>query len=557
MKKLSLLPLFVFLFLYILPLGVRPLSIPDETRYAEMAREMIETGDFVVPKLDGFRYFEKPAMGYWLNAASIKVFGENEFAVRFTSAVSVGLSALMLFFLARRFAGGYFAGILSSMILLTCFEVFGVGVFSLLDSMFSFFMSAAMICFFYARSGFKTERDGQNNLFIVCCGVFVGFAFLTKGFLAFVLPVIIIVPFLIWEKKVKDIFTVPWIPLVAAVLTILPWAVMIHLKEPDFWNYFFWEEHIKRFAADNAQHKAPFYYYLLYLPVAAMPWTFLAPTVFSGIRKKKIENPLLKFAICWFVFPFLFFSASKGKLITYILPCFVPFVLIAAIGLMNCLNEKAGPQNGMPLPKGLKVSAFAAAGFFGLLAVSLTIMQTSDVFHFRPFTQSWKYWMGISVFFISIIFYLRAAFAEDGRKRIMLFAMAPVLFLFSVHFLYPDAIINKKSPGAFLMSHSDKIRPGIIIVSDYSPLKAVCWYYKRSDVYLMGSTGELTYGVQYPNSAQRLIGRDNINKLNDLINENPGNLVLVARYRNFEKWKLELPVPVFADDNGEFIFAMF
>jgi len=300
MKKLSMLLIFIFLFLYIFPLGVRPLVIPDESRYAEIAREMLETGDFVVPRLNGLRYFEKPVMGHWLNAASIKVFGENEFAVRFTSACSVGLSALMLFFLARRFAGSYFSGLVSSMIFLTCFEVFVVGVFSVLDSMFSFFITAAIICFYYAYSNSISDRLGPKNIFLLCCGIFIGFAFLTKGFLAIVLPVIIMTPFLIWEKRWKDLFTAPWIPLAAAVLVVLPWVVMIHLKEPDFWNYFFWEEHFKRFSTDNAQHKEPFFHYLLYFPAAAVPWTFLLPAAGFGFHKIKHGNPIIKFAICWF-----------------------------------------------------------------------------------------------------------------------------------------------------------------------------------------------------------------------------------------------------------------
>ncbi|MDA3896419.1 MAG: phospholipid carrier-dependent glycosyltransferase [Desulfobacteraceae bacterium] len=555
MRKLSILPLFVFLFLYILPLGVRPLNIPDETRYAEISREMIETGDFVVPRLVGLRYFEKPVMGYWLNAAAMKVFGENNFSVRFASACSVGLSALMLFFLARRFAGGYFAGIVSSMIFLTCFEVFGIGVYSVLDSMFAFFIIAAMICFYFACSDLNTDRTRQKNLFLIFCGVFVGFAFLTKGFLAVVLPVIIIAPFLIWERRWKDLFTVPWIPLAAAALVIMPWAVMVHLREPDFWNYFFWEEHIRRFSADDAQHIAPFYYYLLFFPAAAVPWTFFAPSIFQGLRKKKKENPLFKFAICWFVFPFLFFSISKGKLLTYILPCFVPFALLAAAGLLNCLHVEIGKKADMPLPKSFKGGAFVAAGFFGIVAVVLAIMQTTDVFNFRPFTQSWKSWLGITACFASVVFYLRAAYSNnDGRKQIVFIALAPILFMFAAHFLYPDVVIYKKSPGAFLMKHSEKIRPDTILVSDYSPIKAVCWYYKRTDVFLMGSTGELTYGVQYPDSAKRLLDLD---KLNELISKNPGNLVFVARMNNFEKWESDLPKPVFADVNGKFVFAMF
>lgn len=137
-KKTLLLIVFIFVCLYILPLGVRPLVIPDEVRYAEIPREMMTSGDWVVPRLNGLLYFEKPVMGYWLNGIAMKVFGENEFSVRITSALSAGLSALMVFFLTTRFLNGRRNGILAISIFLTFFMVYGLGVFSLLDGMFSF-----------------------------------------------------------------------------------------------------------------------------------------------------------------------------------------------------------------------------------------------------------------------------------------------------------------------------------------------------------------------------------------------------------------------------------
>ena len=102
----------LFILLYIIPLGVRPMVIPDEFRYAEIPREMLETGDWAVPHLDSLRYFEKPVFGYWLNATGIAMFGENAFAIRFFSAVAAGISAVILFFLARKYADGYRTGIL-------------------------------------------------------------------------------------------------------------------------------------------------------------------------------------------------------------------------------------------------------------------------------------------------------------------------------------------------------------------------------------------------------------------------------------------------------------
>jgi len=99
---------------------VRPIFTPDEIRYGEVPREMIVSGNWVVPKLDGFRYFEKPVMGYWLNGLSMLIFGQNGFALRFSSALDAGISALMIFFFAREQTGSPGQALLSSVIYLTC-----------------------------------------------------------------------------------------------------------------------------------------------------------------------------------------------------------------------------------------------------------------------------------------------------------------------------------------------------------------------------------------------------------------------------------------------------
>ena len=160
MKKLSILVIMIFLLLYIVPLGIRPIVDPDESRYGQIASEMLDSGNFIVPRLNGLRYFEKPVLGYWMNAASIDLFGENAFAIRFTSALATGLTALLIILIGSSFAGGWMAGIISAMIYLTCIEVFCLSVFSVLDPLFTFFSTAAMVLFFY---GYSSPDDSRNK----------------------------------------------------------------------------------------------------------------------------------------------------------------------------------------------------------------------------------------------------------------------------------------------------------------------------------------------------------------------------------------------------------
>ncbi|MEN6427881.1 MAG: phospholipid carrier-dependent glycosyltransferase, partial [Phycisphaerales bacterium] len=198
--KLSLLLVGVFLLLYIVPLGVRPLVIPDETRYAEIPREMLASGDWLVPHLSGLRYFEKPPLGYWLNAVSVGLFGENAFAIRLPSAIAAGLTALLLFLWARRWTGASATPLLATAVFLLSFEVMAVGVFCVLDSVLSLFVTATIVASDLACEQ-RTPRT--RMILLVLAGVACGMAFLTKGFLALAVPVVVIVPFAFWQGRLK------------------------------------------------------------------------------------------------------------------------------------------------------------------------------------------------------------------------------------------------------------------------------------------------------------------------------------------------------------------
>ncbi len=334
-RRYGLLVLLLIAALYIVPLGARPMFVPDESRYAEVPREMIASGDWVSPHLNGLRYFEKPVLGYWAIAGSIMVFGENNFAIRLPSALSVALTALFILGIA---AGGAkndeTIAPLAALIFLTSLEVYAVGTFCVLDNLLCFFLTGTMVSFYRASAAEPGSR--QEKKYLMFSGIFCGLAFLTKGFLAFAVPVLAIVPFLLSQRRFADIFRMTWLPLLTALLVALPWSVLIHLREPQFWHYFFWNEHVHRFLADNAQHKKPFWYFFLSAPPMFLPWIFLVPAAVTGFfsttaaarTKQNPISPLITFCICWFVFPFLFFSASNGKLLTYILPCFPPFAIL-------------------------------------------------------------------------------------------------------------------------------------------------------------------------------------------------------------------------------------
>ncbi len=548
MRKSSLVMIGLFILIYILPLGVRPIFLPDEFRYAEIPREMLDSSDWVVPHLNGLRYFEKPVLGYWLNAISMILFGENAFSIRFPSALVVGISGLMIFYLVRRFADGYLAGIFSAAVFLTFIEVFAVGSFSVLDSIFSLFVTAAMISFFFAYMEDKTRK---RTGFLALFGVFCGLAFLTKGFVTFAIPVAAIIPFLIWEGRWKKLFGFSWVPIIIALLVILPWAVAIHLRESDFWRYFFWEEHIKRFMSENPQHPEAFWFYIPIIAGGALPWTVLLPAAVPGLKGRGLKDPLIRFAICWLLFPFFFFSASYGKLGTYILPCFPPLAILIAVGLLNYFKQKKS--------RTFKFCTSSLGCVIGVFAVTLVLSQVTDFLGFRAYgpAETWKWVFGtIGLLTWAVLLFL-AAKAIDFQKKLVLYCITPLLLMFSSHFVIPNQPMEQKAPEKFLLRYSHRICPDTVLVTDYELVSAVNWFYKRNNVFLFAWCGELNYGLSYEDSEHRVLTI--VQLFRWIVNKGSGkeSIILIVDNKHYMRYRHIFPKPLFEESEGNLVFVEF
>ncbi|MFC0227105.1 lipid IV(A) 4-amino-4-deoxy-L-arabinosyltransferase [Serratia aquatilis] len=521
-----------FALVYLIPLNERQLWQPDETRYAEISREMLAKGDWVVPNLLGLRYFEKPVAGYWFNNISQWLFGENNFSVRFASAFSTGLTALLVFALAWMMWKNARRASLAALIFLSMVLVFSVGTYSVLDPMIALWLTAAMVSYYLTLKAttVKGKLWGYVLLGLAC-----GMGFMTKGFLALAVPVISVIPIVIQQRKVKELFCYGPVAVVVAVLLSLPWALAVARSEPDYWNYFFWVEHIQRFAEDNAQHKAPFWYYLPILIAAVLPWTGLLPGSLLKGWRERTQRPELFFLLSWVIMPLIFFSIAKGKLLTYILPCMAPLALLMAAYAEDCVAQ-------------LRTRVFKANallnGLFGLIGIiALVLIGTGALPNVQLFSaDEWpKIILGIIAFAGWLLFAIVSV--RNNARRWTWAAACPLLLCLLIGYAIPQQVIDSKMPQNFIQTNMPVLSQSHYVLTDSVGIAAgLAWELKRSDILMFSEKGEIAYGLSYPDSRSHYISDEDFPQWLERARKQ-GDVSLVLQLSRGELVPQSLPKP--------------
>lgn len=285
------LPLLLIAFglFYLLPLATQGLWIPDETRYAQISQEMLLTGKWASPHFMGIRYFEKPVAGYWMIAIGQALFGDNLFGVRVASALSTGLSVVLAYLLARRLWNDPRKSLASALLYMSFTVVALQAGYANLDPQFTFWVNLSLVALWFT---FDCRTTRGQVLAWVALGLACGMGFMTKGFLAWLLPVLVALPYAIWQKRLRSLLIYGGIGVLVAILISLPWALAVHSQEPDYWRFFFWHEHIRRFAGDDAQHASPWWYYLPLLVGFSVPWVLLLPAGLKQAWQQRRQNSL-------------------------------------------------------------------------------------------------------------------------------------------------------------------------------------------------------------------------------------------------------------------------
>jgi len=324
-KDLSIL-LLVFGVAFFQFLGRIPLVDPDEGRYAEIPREMLERGDFITPMLNYVKFFDKPPLHYWLSALSFTVFGQNEFAARFTGAAMGLLTVLLTYHVGRRLFGRR-EGLLAALILGTSTGFLVQARINFTDMTLTCTLSAALAFFILAAR----ESEARKGLYYHLFYLFAALAVLAKGLIGIVFPGAVIFLYLLFTRRwqiLKEMRLMTGIPLF--LLVCAPWYILVSLKNPEFAGFFFIHEHFERFTTTVHHHKKGFWFYVPVLLYTMLPWSFFIPVAVAGVWRERQapEGNVRLYLFIWAAFIFLFFSISDSQLIPYILPVFPPLALL-------------------------------------------------------------------------------------------------------------------------------------------------------------------------------------------------------------------------------------
>lgn len=320
---------------------------PDEPRYAWIARDMAESGDWVTPRLYGQPWFEKPVLYYWGGALSFKLFGVSEAAARLPSAVSALLATLALAWLAWRLYGAETARWLL-LLLPTSVGMLGFSHAAATDMPFSgmltIAMAAAAVVLGLPRHSSDTSPQPTPWLALGAFGFFLGAAVLAKGPAAVILSGGAVFFWAVFTRRWRDAFRLFHPAALASFFaTALPWYILCARRNPDFFRVFIIEHNFKRYLTPEFRHIQPFWFYIPILVLAIFPWSLLLVPLLSkavkGFRTGCWPGSRGILLLCWSLFPIAFFSLSKSKLPGYILPAVPPMVLLASRSARELLHS--------------------------------------------------------------------------------------------------------------------------------------------------------------------------------------------------------------------------
>ena len=467
-------------------LDARKLSLSDEGRYSEIPRYMAQSGDWLTPRLNGIKYFEKPPLQYWATAAAYRVFGEHNWTARLWPALTGFLGVLLMYFVGARLYGAT-AGLYTALVLASSVLYSALAHILTLDMGLAFFLTLALAGILL---GLDSRADAKTSRFwIHVAAAGCALAVLSKGLIGIVLPGAVVVLYMLVKR---DFGLLRKLHLFTAGLLFLaitaPWFIAVSLANPEFAWFFFVHEHLQRYTSTIHQRYQPWYFFIPILMLGILPWLFtLIDGLFKArkqLAKNKTFDPLL-FTLLWAGFIFAFFSASGSKLPSYILPIFPALALIIALRLTTISGRTLAWQL-------TPVAVIAAAGLAGTQFV-VKLASTNIPAELYLAQMPWLYAAGATLL-IGTVIAIRFSWRGHVKHAVIACAFAG-LATTQLLVMSEDGLSPAHSTYHLAKKLAPYLKPGAPFYSVRTYEQTLPFHIKRT-VTLVDYQDELAYGLQ-------------------------------------------------------------
>ncbi|QWD19110.1 glycosyltransferase family 39 protein [Polynucleobacter paneuropaeus] len=486
-----LLLLAIYALLWFGSLNYRHLIPSDEGRYAEMAREMLVTGDWVTPRYNGYQYFEKPPLQIWVTAIAFKIFGIGDWQARLWSALTGFITILFAGFTSARIYGAR-AGWLTAVVLASSPMWIIGGHFNSLDMGLSAFLVAALCSLLLSQT---SNNKNASRQWMWVCWIMMGLATLSKGLIGAALPLMVLIAYSIssWNWKIwKQLSVLSGLIIFLAITA--PWFVLVSSRNPNFAEFFFIHEHLQRFTNDAHSRTGPIYYFVPLLLIGFLPWIFQIPgAIAQAWRESKRGFSSAWLLVCWFAVIFGFFSVSHSKLPGYIMPIFPALAMLVGFRL----NHNLGQMNVLKLTWQLQTLAFAILGGIGFMFLDKVGAQArpDEIAAYASYVS----WI-IAALITLIVFSLLAAWQakRNGLTSIASFAMG--FFLCAIIAGTGHETLGRAVSGVDLAERVKLIIPEKVNFYSVRILDHTLPFYLGKTMIMVEDPDELEFGVsQEPN----------------------------------------------------------
>ncbi|HEY8099971.1 MAG TPA: glycosyltransferase family 39 protein [Burkholderiaceae bacterium] len=475
----------LFCLFWLYALGARILVPTDEGRYAEMAREMVATGDWITTRLNGIKYFEKPPLQTWMNALTFEIFGFGEWQARLWTGLNGLLGVVLVAYTGKR-VFNLRVGITAGLVLASSFWWAALGHVNTLDMGLSGMMTIALCALLIGQRNDATERERRN--WMLTCWAGMALAVLSKGLIGLVLPgaVLVLYTFIardwaIWKRLHLGLGLLVFFAITA------PWFVLVSMKNPEFAHFFFIHEHFERFLSKVHHRAGPWYYFIPLLIAGIVPWLgVLAQSLWNGRQDASKGFQPQKMLLIWAVFIFVFFSISNSKLPSYILPIFPALALLIANYLDNA-SYKALNYNA------LLMALISAIG----LAFVYKIPHLADNDPYaQPLYQVYAYWVAAAAL-LSLIGSLFAAWIAQRQKEWAIVALAISGFVGGQLILLGHDPLGRYASGyVHIAAIEAELTPQTTLYAVGRYEQSLPFYLKRT-MTLVENADEMEFGLQH------------------------------------------------------------